>query len=308
MKVGEAGEAFFVFETDSDVPDDLITSPLLEPTQPVSPDPPPAGDFGRFGTRNRSDDFIDNGLGQEPDFLDLNAPSTSLSGEVLKTAASSNLASPSHKPIPFPSPHTPSALSPDYPHHTSVSLPQSSATSDEYSWEWGGFPQRAQTHTYSGTAPMETAHGTEIDEQLVVSQSGEFQRSKSLPPELERDLTEEVPSISLQSDEQLNEQELLSDVETGFDHDLMLGRERGSWARWWRRDNRHSRRAQEASPTYVPTQDECAHDTSFHTLPASSPELCANVPSSFSGGRPNRRYAKTLRLTSEQLVSITNLI
>lgn len=245
MKVGDAGEAFFVFETDSDVPDDLITSPLLEPTQSVSPDLPPAGDFGRFGTRNRSGDFIDDGLGQEPDFLDLNAASTSLSGEGLKTSASSNLESPSHKPIPFPSLHTTSALSPDHPHHTSVSLPQSSATSDEYSWEWGGFPQRAQTHmsdTHSGTAPLKTAHGTETDEHLVLSQSGEFQRSKSLPPDLERDLTEEVPSILLQSDEQLNEQELLSDVETGFDHDPMLGRERGSWARWWRRDNRHSRR------------------------------------------------------------------
>jgi hypothetical protein len=241
MKVGEAGEAFFVFETDSDVPDDLITSPLLEPTQPVSPDPPPAGDFGRFGTRNRSGDFIDDGLGQEPDFLDLNAPSTSLPGEVLKTSASSNLVPPSHKPIPFPTLHPPSPLSPDHSHHTSVSLPRSSATPDEYSWEWGGFPQRSQIHmedTHSGTTPLETARGTEANEQLVVSQSGEFQRSKSLPPELERDLTEEVPSISLQSDEQLDEQELLSDVETGFDHDPMLGRERGSWTRWWRRDNR----------------------------------------------------------------------
>lgn len=247
MKVGEAGEAFFVFETDSDVPDDLITSPLLEPTQPVSPDPPPAGDFGRFGTRNRSDDLIDDGLGQEPDFLDLNASSTSLSGEVLKTSASSSLASPSHKPVLFPSLHP----SPDHPHHTSVSLPRSSDTSDEYSWEWGGFPQRSQIHmedTHSGTA------GTETDEQLVVSQPGEFQRSKSLPPELERDLAEEVPSISLQSDEQLNEQELLSDVETGFDHDPMLGRERGSWTRWWRRDNRvDGRSLQSAASVPLPT-------------------------------------------------------
>jgi hypothetical protein len=140
MKVGEAGEAFFVFETDSDVPDDLITSPLLEPTQPVSPNPPPAGDFGRFGTRNRSGDFIDDGIGQEPDFLDLNSPSTSLSGEVLKTSASSNIAPPSHTPIPFPNLHPPSALPPDHPHHALVSLSRSSATSDEYSWEWGGFP------------------------------------------------------------------------------------------------------------------------------------------------------------------------
>lgn len=34
MKIGEAGEAFFVFETDGDVPPDLITSPILQPTRP----------------------------------------------------------------------------------------------------------------------------------------------------------------------------------------------------------------------------------------------------------------------------------
>jgi phosphatidate phosphatase PAH1 len=34
MKIGEAGEAFFVFETDEeDVPEDLLTSPLLEATK-----------------------------------------------------------------------------------------------------------------------------------------------------------------------------------------------------------------------------------------------------------------------------------
>lgn len=32
MKIGDAGEAFFVFETDEDVPEELITSPLLQAT------------------------------------------------------------------------------------------------------------------------------------------------------------------------------------------------------------------------------------------------------------------------------------
>ncbi|KAI0041313.1 LNS2-domain-containing protein [Auriscalpium vulgare] len=67
MKIGEAGEAFFLFETEGDVPDDLITSPLLEATKPGEPSK---------STRESS---------QEPDFLDLDAtaspPSTSrLSG------------------------------------------------------------------------------------------------------------------------------------------------------------------------------------------------------------------------------------
>lgn len=34
MKIGEAGEAFWVFETEDDVPEDLITSPVLEPVKP----------------------------------------------------------------------------------------------------------------------------------------------------------------------------------------------------------------------------------------------------------------------------------
>jgi phosphatidate phosphatase LPIN len=313
MKIGEAGEAFFVFETDSDVPDDLITSPLLEPTLPVSPNPLPQEDFGRFGTRYRKDDPIEDGLGQEPDFLDLNAPSTLLSGDhsvdprhdfntgdyydmgplnaqriyplqdhtglflpsdcptLLKiclddssqsqlkdrrtavstsnkslTDACIHTASPSNEPIPFPSLHPPSALPPDPPHLNPVSLLRSSATSDEYSWEWGGFPQRSKIrmeYTVSDTAPVKTAHSTETDEQLVVSQLGEFQRSKSLPPEFELDATEGVASTSRKSNEQLSGPEMLSDVETGFDYDSsMLDRESKSWARWWRRDNRHPRR------------------------------------------------------------------
>jgi phosphatidate phosphatase PAH1 len=86
MKIGEAGEAFFVFETEGDVPDDLITSPLLEPTQPVSLESPPQEDIGRFGARNREGG---TDVGQEPDFLDLDAPSTPPPRTVSKSPISS---------------------------------------------------------------------------------------------------------------------------------------------------------------------------------------------------------------------------
>ena len=88
MKIGEAGEAFFVFETEGDVPDDLITSPLLEPTQPVSLESPPQEDIGRFGARNREGGTE---VGQEPDFLDLDAPSTPPPRTVSKSPISSSL-------------------------------------------------------------------------------------------------------------------------------------------------------------------------------------------------------------------------
>lgn len=36
MKVGEAGEAFFVFETEHDVPEEFQTSPIMSATQEES--------------------------------------------------------------------------------------------------------------------------------------------------------------------------------------------------------------------------------------------------------------------------------
>lgn len=66
MKIGEAGEAFFVFETDDDVPADLITSPLLQPQTAAAKqdDDQPLEEE----ERHTEDPDI-----QEPEFLDLNA-------------------------------------------------------------------------------------------------------------------------------------------------------------------------------------------------------------------------------------------
>lgn len=76
MKIGEAGEAFFVFETEDDIPDDLITSPLLEATQPAD-SPAPTGRFGTKQDKSEDQDGdieaeISEGV-QEPDFFDLDA-------------------------------------------------------------------------------------------------------------------------------------------------------------------------------------------------------------------------------------------
>ena len=79
MKIGEAGEAFFVFETDDDIPEDLITSPLLEATKvttPVSRTSDNTADmFGtkRDGMPNSTNFEVYQAPDQEPDFLDLDA-------------------------------------------------------------------------------------------------------------------------------------------------------------------------------------------------------------------------------------------
>ena len=33
MKLGEGGEAFFVFQTEGDIPEDMKTSPVVSPSQ-----------------------------------------------------------------------------------------------------------------------------------------------------------------------------------------------------------------------------------------------------------------------------------
>ncbi|KAJ7591588.1 nuclear elongation and deformation protein 1 [Mycena floridula] len=77
MKIGEAGEAFFIFETDDDVPDNLITSPLLQPTDEVASDP--------------SEQEL------QPEFLDLDAsPESPASGKYGKVKS----ARPSNQPTP----------------------------------------------------------------------------------------------------------------------------------------------------------------------------------------------------------------
>jgi hypothetical protein len=158
---------------------------------------------------------------------------------------SSAPSSPSHEAIPFPSLRAPSALPSDASHHCLDPAPATSAPPDDYSWEWGGFPQRSQVHMPYPTHPRrqsKTNNSAEADEQLPANQPEESARSKSLPPEFQPNLPEAALSPTLHASEQLPQHEPLSDVETGYDRGLRTsGRERRSWVRWWRRDSRHPR-------------------------------------------------------------------
>ncbi|EGO27614.1 hypothetical protein SERLADRAFT_446852 [Serpula lacrymans var. lacrymans S7.9] len=78
MKIGDAGEAFFVFETEGEIPDDLVTSPILAATRS-----PEAKDVSvpidNFGAKQHEDSITkteEKEDMQEPEFLDLNATAT----------------------------------------------------------------------------------------------------------------------------------------------------------------------------------------------------------------------------------------
>jgi phosphatidate phosphatase LPIN len=64
MKLGEGGEAFFVFETTDDIPESLQTSPLVSPA--TSP-------------KSSSSGERDAGSLQEPDYLDLSTEKSNFS-------------------------------------------------------------------------------------------------------------------------------------------------------------------------------------------------------------------------------------
>ncbi|WVQ95326.1 hypothetical protein IAU59_002422 [Kwoniella sp. CBS 9459] len=116
MKVGETGEAFFVVETDEQVPADLLTSPVVMPTEAEIP-PPTDEDEGEpaeaeprasltqepFGGTEKRVPHDEHPL-DEVEFLDLNAAPTNKSPRPLpvsKTSAIVNSASSLLPSIPF---------------------------------------------------------------------------------------------------------------------------------------------------------------------------------------------------------------
>ncbi|KAG8972779.1 hypothetical protein FRB90_010147, partial [Tulasnella sp. 427] len=136
MKIGDAGEAFFVFETEEDVPEELMTSPILGPTQVPSGGKESnrqaqrqhetAGRFGAPDTTSSAtttpdansdaEDSSDKNLNlpsskghmNEPTFLDLDGNSppspTSASGSVPPSPRADELSEPQPEPTSSDSP------------------------------------------------------------------------------------------------------------------------------------------------------------------------------------------------------------
>ena len=144
MKIGEAGEAFFVFETDDDVPADLITSPILQPTTP--------------------DDAQDSLSASDISLL--NPPLAQTQSASNSSYSPSPYLSPSPTPSPSSSPPSSSYL--PFDRATSEPPPDTNPVNDtnslpsipqrqEYSWEWGAFPQPSTLKPSSSKLPVTTA-------------------------------------------------------------------------------------------------------------------------------------------------------
>lgn len=88
MKIDDAGEAFFVFETDEDIPENIATSPLLEATRPGQSNTTKVQRTGRFGAKDEGEEAVtQNQDTQEPEFLDLDAPASAQDSQADHEAA-----------------------------------------------------------------------------------------------------------------------------------------------------------------------------------------------------------------------------
>ncbi|KAH9176429.1 Lipin/Ned1/Smp2-domain-containing protein [Lactarius sanguifluus] len=202
------------------------------------------------------------------------------------------------------------------PIRSSAPLPSTSTPTDDYSWEWGGFPQRSPIGMqYPAPALLKTLDGTPVDDLATASKHDEFHRSKSLPPEFELDFSDEPPCTSPAEAEQIRGSEPLSDVETDFSHGPSSpSQEYRSWVRWWRRVDVRVERShlKNAASTPLPSEMQRASTTegmrsSSAILRSTLSDSLASSTSPPSQGKQNGsqvRYAKSLRLTSEQLQAL----
>ncbi|KAG9317850.1 Lipin/Ned1/Smp2-domain-containing protein [Chiua virens] len=246
MKIGDAGEAFFVFETEEDIPEDLVTSPILSATKTTPHDEIPVVSLGKSPEMPLAAPKM-----PEPEFLDLDATpqqrvstlrkrgqsySAPLTPPVEVDFSQAPAVSPPNvqytedmaldmagyyspapdgnksvlqtqiefpntntdERIPFPpsKPSTPSLLQTSFPARRAVSESPDDVTSkrdteggsfslpvQQYSWEWGGFPQPSPLKghfTPSALIGKGDEARPDVDEVELV-----LKRSRSVPPELE---------------------------------------------------------------------------------------------------------------------------
>ncbi|KAI0837115.1 LNS2-domain-containing protein [Hypoxylon sp. FL0890] len=328
MKLGEGGEAFFVFETSDTIPQSLQTSPLSSPASspPLGPD--------------RS--YSSNDL-QEPDFLQLDGDT--------RNSRSMSMSRP--KPAVLPS-HSlrpgvvePLASSPELGGGRPISRGWSnSPTRPSHSDEI--LPASAQVR-----AEREESNTDENEGESVVTQS---QRSRSPPPLPPREaiqralvLSKELEAVNIPSrvtetgdlmldmtgykasEEDAIKAEILArkilseELQGDYDIGALFGMdEEGNL---WIYSSEEAKEAAmkktvaslrpsptlaidaASDPGYQSDDSTTSTQTPSHRrsesdVGQSSIQTPPTTPGSSSSGNPNRNYAKTLRLTSDQLKAL----
>ncbi|KAI8963625.1 LNS2-domain-containing protein [Daldinia sp. FL1419] len=322
MKLGEGGEAFFVFETNDTIPQSLQTSPLSSPASS-----PPLG----------PDRSYSSGELQEPDFLQLDSDSRA----ALSTTAS--------RPKPTVLPHSGTVE----PHVSSPEL----GSGRPVSRGWLNPPNHpSYSEELLPAAAQVTHEHDDSNGDLHEVDSAMSQRSRSPPPLAPREaiqramtLSKELSAVNIpsrvtetgdlmldmtgykSSEEDAIKAEILArkilseELQGDYDIGALFGmdEEGNLWIYSSEDAKEAAMKKTVASLRPSPTlaidaasdpgyqSDESitstrgpSHRRSESDVGQGSIQTRPTTPGSSSAGNPNRNYAKTLRLTSDQLKAL----
>lgn len=283
MKVGDGGEVFFVFETDADVPEELLTSPVISPSSSPS-----------WGQEEGGDG--------EPEYLALNDQSSG---------------------VPFRSPSADHLHGMGFDDDTEVGRQRASTAAPEPvpgslrhpATISEGISSDSFSSETDGSMPTST-EATEPTEPLDIEQHLHRAATSPAPSteeiwEKARALSKKLTSENIQSKISDNGDIILDMTGYKYDHEdvsrseelvkKILAEELGE-----DRDLSHILVEDEEGNLVI----QSAGDNHHHEHHMSSPESLAHSPPPLpssnlpSQASDNKHYAKTIRLTSDQLKSL----
>lgn len=293
MKVGDGGEVFFVFETDADVPEELLTSPVISPSSSPS-----------WGQEEGGDG--------EPEYLALNDSERSHQGLPFRSPSADHL----HEMGSFDDSDTegrrqrastaaPEPIPGSLRHPATIS---EGISSDSFSTD-DSVPTETtdpNTETTEPTEPLALEHSLHRAATSPAPSSEEIW-------EKARALSKKLTSENIQSKISDNGDIILDMTGYKYDHEdvsrseelvkKILAEELGE-----DRDLSHILVEDEEGNLVIQSAGDSHHHHEQHHL--SSPESLAHSPHPLpssnlpSQASDNKHYAKTIRLTSDQLKSL----
>jgi len=320
MKLGEGGEAFFVFETDRAVPQELQTSPVLSPTSsPLVPGTP-----APF---------------QEPDFLDLDRASVSksnkpdLSGNEayisVKAASDSNL--PLVQPIDIKTsvsrewsitPNSPTSRSDNWSLENEHRPLERASSMDQVSNHLKVESNRRPSGSRSASAPWLAETKTILERAHLI---GEKLNITNIPTHImdNGDVMLDMHGYKSTDEDEIQaalkaRDILAAELKGDIDIDSLIEADRDG--NLWIYASEGAKEAAQRSRDRTPESGRIMNDPNIRNDSSDSiPFLSSSPPESPYGlhhsrseptlqistfSDPNRNYAKTLRLTSDQLKSL----
>ncbi|PGH28152.1 hypothetical protein AJ80_00042 [Polytolypa hystricis UAMH7299] len=318
MKLGEGGEAFFVFETTDDVPESLQTSPLISPASSPKAHPGEEQEGGQL---------------QEPDYLDLsNSKPDDLNKE--NSALTPLSRSPENQPSPLDDPRNvwvDGSPTFDRSRSEDVLANPTSGYSPKDSALSTSFPDKTPTMSRRSQSPPPVSQQEAFSRAMALSKK---LSGSNIPSKVTEsgDLMLDMTGYKSSDEDALRAEVvarkiLAEELEGNYDIGALIGAD--DQGNLWIYSSEEAKEAalQKSSYPHIRSNrsmEDAASDPGYHSegdqsiahsLPTQRHHRSQSdfqgtlltpprTPEGASAGDPNRNYAKTLRLTSDQLKAL----